>query len=156
MSRVLFIIIKYPLKFLKPLKICVYLGVVIEAINPHLSIISVNLSNLIDVNSGSSICSNSQTYYKNNHEENENISHKSRTGRCKVNFSNLIEIIPRNQTIPLNKFLNIGNFNAQFVRNKSADIICSVVDNNIDICVITETFLNNYDNVIRNDITPIF
>ena len=70
MSRVLFIIIKYPLKFLKPLKICVYLGVVIEAINPHLSIISVNLSNLIDVNSGSSICSNSQTYYKNNYEEN--------------------------------------------------------------------------------------
>ena len=31
---------------------------------------NVNLSNLINVNSGSSVCSNSQTYYKNNYEEN--------------------------------------------------------------------------------------
>ena len=115
----------------------------------------VNFSNLIDVNNNLPI-HNANNHEIQTHSINDYLYRsRSKTSSSTVNFFNLIKIKPDNQVLSRKKHLTIGNCNAQSVRNKSADIISSIVDNNIDICVITETFLKDYDNVTRNDITPL-
>jgi hypothetical protein len=44
--------------------------------------------------------------------------------------------------------------NARSVRNKTAEIVEHIVDSNIDICIITETWLKEYDYVTTAALSP--
>ena len=87
------------------------------------------------------------------------VKHRQSRG---VNFSNLRSIqctdktsphtndgiLPTKSSVSLSsnsthrKLINIATLNAQSLRNKSADVIQHMIDERIDICVITETWLN--------------
>jgi len=52
--------------------------------------------------------------------------------------------------------MDIGYFNARSVRNKSDEICDFVVENDLDVCAISETWLsgNDSDKIVCGDITP--
>ena len=72
----------------------------------------------------------------------ENFKCQERT----VNSNNLTQIPCLSSNNP-GRLLNFCLFNAQSVCNKTDDIIDYVLDNDIDICCITETWLNRDDSV---------
>ena len=73
-----------------------------------------------------------------------------------ITHSNLICI----QTTPntfYSKAMNVGYLNARSVRNKAEDICDFICENDLDICTITETWLNKSDDkdkVVTGDLTP--
>ena len=59
------------------------------------------------------------------------------------------------QTVPVgNGLLRFACANARYVRNKVADVVDLVVNSNIDICVITETWLKDCDSVTVAGMSP--
>ena len=65
-------------------------------------------------------------------------------------FSN---VTPTNSSFHTNSLvnprsiLNFAGFNSRFVRNKIESIIDHVVENDIGLCTVTETWLNDVDSV---------
>ena len=82
-------------------------------------------------------------------------SHNKRT----ANHNNLITISrsPLVPTFKPCKAIDFCLFNARSIKNKAAEISEFVVDNNVDILALTETWLSpgDVDNIIINEITPI-
>ena len=68
-----------------------------------------------------------------------------------VNLANLVSI-PR-APIKGNQF-TLANVNTRSVRNKVSSFVDYVIDSKLDICFVTETWLNDQDSVVRNEITP--
>ena len=68
-----------------------------------------------------------------------------------VNLANLVSI-PR-APIKRNQF-TLANVNARSVRNKVSPFVDYVITSKLDICFVTETWLNDQDSVVRNEITP--
>ena len=50
-------------------------------------------------------------------------------------------------------FLTVGCVNTRSIRNKTSDLVTSMVDDNYDICMITETWLREDDSVKRAECT---
>ena len=74
-----------------------------------------------------------------------------------VNKNNLIKITP---IIDLSNFeedkiMNFGVLNCQSIRNKAASINDLIFTNNFDFCLLTETWLDVADDVIRTAATPV-
>ena len=65
-----------------------------------------------------------------------------------ANHSNLIQvnIISDKRVTIFTKQLNIVLINSQSIRNKDELIVEYLVSNNIDTCMLTETWLTNSDN----------
>jgi exonuclease III len=51
-------------------------------------------------------------------------------------------------------YLTIGCVNARSLRNKTCDFFDNITDDNYDICMITETWLDNSDGVLQVEATP--
>ena len=103
--------------------------------------------------------------------ETNNIRGRTATVNCVqrrgVNFNNLISVhttrittVGRNQsavqTAPVGNghVLKFAGVKAHSVRNKVADVVDLVVNSNIDICVITETWLKDCDSVTVAGLSP--
>ena len=85
------------------------------------------------------------------------ISHRSNiaTDGNNLNNKNLIYVKPEKSAMTIN-MMDIGYFNARSVRNKSDEICDFVVENDLDVCAISETWLsgNDSDKIVCGDITP--
>ena len=70
-----------------------------------------------------------------------------------VCHQNLCQINLNHQTVCKSE-LNICLVNTQSARNKTDDIVQYITEKDIDVCVITETWLNSHDEVKTGDLTP--
>jgi len=70
------------------------------------------------------------------------------------NLDNLVVIKPNAQSVPPRKCLNFGNVNARSLRNKSEVFIDHIISNNIDVCIVTETWVKDDDNVSLAALSP--
>ena len=52
------------------------------------------------------------------------------------------------------KFLRFANVNARSLKNKTAEIVDHVLSNNIDVCIVTETWLKDVDTVSIAALSP--
>ena len=66
-------------------------------------------------------------------------------------LTNLIRI----KTIKIpNNNLNIRCVNVCSIKNKTTTFLDNIIDDKLDLCMITETWLKHEDDVIRTAITP--
>lgn len=79
-----------------------------------------------------------------------NIKGRSRTTH--VNFNNLIKVKRSRENF--NCGLKIACVNTRSVRNKQDDFVNHVVSEDLDICVVSETWLTLEDEVVLRNITP--
>ena len=87
---------------------------------------------------------------------------RSRRGGARVkkrgaNINNLIRITPTFDQCNYKeeKFMNFGVLNCQSIRNKAASINDLISTNDLDFCLLTETWLGVADDVIRTAATPV-
>ena len=52
------------------------------------------------------------------------------------------------------KFLRFANVNARSLKNKTAEIVDHVLSNNINVCIVTETWLKEADTVNIAALSP--
>lgn len=64
-----------------------------------------------------------------------------------VNHQNLRTLPRTNKILQPSKCIKFANVNPRSVKNKTADIVDHVIGNNIDVCVITETWMKERDTV---------
>ena len=76
-----------------------------------------------------------------------------RTNRGR-NLSSLSNVKNNPHPFPLRKWLRFANVNARSVKNKAAVIVDHVVSNNIDFCMMTETWLKDWDSVSAAALSP--
>ena len=70
-----------------------------------------------------------------------------------INYGNL-RAIPLNPTINSSNNIKIALMNTQSIRNKTAYINQLLIENKLDFCLITETWLTDDDIVLRTAATP--
>ena len=78
-------------------------------------------------------------------------NHVDQSKTSGVNKSNLTRVY--NET-SLDTKVTIGCVNVRSLRNKTADFIDNIMDDNYDLCMITETWLDDTDDVIVAEATP--
>lgn len=71
-----------------------------------------------------------------------------------VNASNLVEISTKTNNLPVSTrhSFTIGCVNPRSIRNKLETFKDHVIDNSIDICAVTETWLKTEDDFIRDSL----
>ena len=103
-----------------------------------------NFSNLIPVPLNYDLCSISSIPVVLNTRNDHCI-----TNRSTSNLNNLLDIPKHN-----NKQLNIRLWNARSACNKTVSIYDNIIENDVDIIVITETWLTESDPVIIGEMLP--
>ena len=53
------------------------------------------------------------------------------------------------------KFLHFANVNARSLKNRTAEIVDHVLSNNINVCIVTETWLKEADTVSIAALSPL-
>ena len=69
---------------------------------------------------------------------------------CKDNLS----YIKCNPALKQGNSVNLCLFNAQSARNKTLDIVDYIIDKQIELCLITESWLRSDDSVVKGELTP--
>lgn len=82
----------------------------------------------------------------NNHWSDDNPSAKY--NRRGINLENLRNVIKETKQPHCLKPLKLGNANTQSIKNKIAEFISVIVDNKLDICVVTETWMTELDTAV--------
>ena len=59
-----------------------------------------------------------------------------------------------NNNLQNRRLISASLLNARSLRNKSSDIYDYIVDSKLDLCAITETWLNVNDDAVRNEVCP--
>ena len=79
---------------------------------------------------------------------------KNKTRQRSVNLNNLIQLTGKNTKIAKHVGLSIATLNTRSVTNKTFLIYDLIVENSLDLMLITETWLNDNDDVLLNQIIP--
>ena len=67
---------------------------------------------------------------------------------------NPIPVNTVNNNLQNRRLISASLLNARSLRNKSSDIYDYIVDSKLDLCAITETWLNVNDDAVRNEVCP--
>ena len=79
----------------------------------------------------------------------------SNRGRESHNLINIKVTKDGNNQRPATKHLNICTVNTQSIRNKSGEFVEHVISNKIDLCAVTETWLQSGDDAVRQECQPV-
>ena len=63
------------------------------------------------------------------------------------NPSNLSFLERTSCSLPPKRLLQFGNVNTRSIRNKTAEFLHHALDSRLDVCTVTETWLNDHDTV---------
>jgi exonuclease III len=78
-------------------------------------------------------------------------------GKCDSVTENLVIVKPEKRSITnVNEKLSVGYLNARSVKNKSHEVAEFIIENKLDVCAITETWLGrgDQDEIVEREITP--
>lgn len=70
------------------------------------------------------------------------------------NPSNLSFLGRSPSSLPPKRLLQFGNVNTRSIRNKTAEFLHHVLDSRLDVCTVTETWLNDHDTVSLASLSP--
>ena len=70
----------------------------------------------------------------------------------RVNLDNLVPITCNR--LPITNYTNIAVVNTRSIRNKTLEFIENIIDNDIQICIVTETWLSDGDDALITECTP--
>ena len=66
-------------------------------------------------------------------------------------FKNL-KTVPK--TCNTNNYMTVGVVNVRSIKNKTVDFVDNIINDNYDLCMVTEMWLTNSDSLVVNEATP--
>lgn len=70
------------------------------------------------------------------------------------NPSNLSFLERTPSSLPPKRLLQFGNVNTRSIRNKTAEFLHHILDSRLDVCMVTETWLNDHNTVSLASLSP--